>query len=158
MKTKVTDLLDIQYPIIQGDGLGGRASSGEAAVSEAGGFGDIKEQPMHRHSGCREQIRLAKKTDKPFGVNVMLMRALMQMRVAQVIAEGCKAVTTVPEIRKNIWRCGEKAGIRVIPVVAPLWLWQNVMEAVWGEDAVVAEGCESGGHVGGQPPWHWCPR
>ena len=146
MKTKVTDLLDIQYPIIQGGMAWVAEHHLAAAVSEAGGFGIIGAANAPAQ-WVREQIRLAKeKTDKPFGVNVMLMSPYAD-EVAQVIAEeGVKAVTTGagnPEKYMEMWK---KAGIRVIPVVASVALAKRMERC--GADAVVAEGCESGGHVG----------
>ena len=145
MKTKVTDLLDIQYPIIQGGMAWVAEHHLAAAVSEAGGFGIIGAANAPAQ-WVREQIRLAKeKTDKPFGVNVMLMSPYAD-EVAQVIAEeGVKAVTTGagnPEKYMEMWK---KAGIRVIPVVASVALAKRMERC--GADAVVAEGCESGGHV-----------
>ena len=146
MKTKVTDLLDIQYPIIQGGMAWVAEHHLAAAVSEAGGFGIIGAANAPAQ-WVREQIRLAKeKTDKPFGVNVMLMSPYAD-EVAHVIAEeGVKAVTTGagnPEKYMEMWK---KAGIRVIPVVASVALAKRMERC--GADAVVAEGCESGGHVG----------
>ena len=102
---------------------------------------------MHRHSGCGSRSGWQKRTtDKPFGVNVMLMSPYAD-EVAQVIAEeGVKAVTTGagnPEKYMEMWK---KAGISVIPVVASVALAKRMERC--GADAVVAEGCESGGHVG----------
>ena len=146
MKTKVTDLLDIQYPIIQGGMAWVAEHHLAAAVSEAGGFGIIGAANASAQ-WVREQIRLAKeKTDKPFGVNVMLMSPYAD-EVAQVIAEeGVKAVTTGagnPEKYMEMWKA---AGIKVIPVVASVALAKRMER--YGADAVVAEGTESGGHIG----------
>ena len=95
----------------------------------------------------RNEIREAKKlTDKPFGVNIMLMSPYAD-EVAKVVAEeGVKVVTTGagnPEKYMELWK---NAGIRVIPVVASVALARRMERA--GADAVVAEGCESGGHIG----------
>ena len=88
-----------------------------------------------------------KLTDKPFGVNIMLMSPYAD----EVAKSGCrgrrkKSLRRAQEIRRNIWNCGKNAGIRVIPVVASVALARRMERA--GADAVVAEGCESGGHIG----------
>ncbi len=146
MKTKITDLLGIKYPVFQG----GMAWVAEyhlaAAVSEAGGLGIIGAANAPAE-WVREQIRETKKlTDKPFGVNVMLMSPYVD-QVAQVIAEeGVSVVTTGagnPEKYMNLWK---EKNIKVIPVVASVALAKRMERC--GADAVVAEGCESGGHVG----------
>ena len=122
MKTEVTELLGIEYPIIQG----GMAWVAEyhlaAAVSEAGGFGLIGAASAPAE-WVREQIREVKKrTEKPFGVNIMLMSPYAD-EVAKVVAEeGVKAVTTGagnPEKYMGMWK---EAGIKVIPVVASVAL------------------------------------
>ncbi len=146
MKTKITELLGIKYPVFQG----GMAWVAEyhlaAAVSEAGGLGIIGAANAPAE-WVREQIRETKKlTDKPFGVNVMLMSPYVD-QVAQVIAEeGVSVVTTGagnPEKYMNLWK---EKNIKVIPVVASVALAKRMERC--GADAVVAEGCESGGHVG----------
>ncbi len=146
MKTKITDLLGIRYPVFQG----GMAWVAEyhlaAAVSEAGGLGIIGAANAPAE-WVREQIRETKKlTDKPFGVNVMLMSPYVD-QVAQVIAEEGVAVVTTgagnPEKYMNLWK---EKNIKVIPVVASVALAKRMERC--GADAVVAEGCESGGHVG----------
>lgn len=146
MQTELTRLLGIEYPIIQG----GMAWVAEyhlaAAVSEAGGLGLIGGANAPA-DWVRRQIREAKElTDKPFGVNVMLLNPHAD-EVARVVAdEGVKVVTTGagnPEKYMEMWK---QAGIRVIPVVASVAL-AKLMER-GGADAVVAEGCESGGHIG----------
>ena len=146
MKTEVTELLGIEYPIIQG----GMAWVAEyhlaAAVSAAGGLGLIGAASAPA-DWVRQQVREVKKlTDKPFGVNIMLMSPYAD-EVAQVVAEeGVKVVTTgagSPEKYMERWK---QSGIRVIPVVASVALAKRMERC--GADAVVAEGCESGGHVG----------
>ena len=146
MKTEVTELLGIEYPIIQG----GMAWVAEyhlaAAVSEAGGLGLIGAASAPAE-WVREQIREVKKrTEKPFGVNIMLMSPYAD-EVAKVVAEeGVKAVTTGagnPEKYMEMWKA---AGIKVIPVVASVALAKRMERC--GADAVVAEGTESGGHIG----------
>lgn len=146
MKTRITELLGIEYPIIQG----GMAWVAEyhlaAAVSNAGGLGLIGAASAPADV-VRSQIREAKKlTDKPFGVNIMLMNPNSE-EVAQVIVEeGIKVVTTGagnPAKFMSLWK---DAGVRVIPVVASVAM-ARLMERA-GADAVVAEGMESGGHIG----------
>lgn len=146
MQTEITRLLGIQYPIIQG----GMAWVAEyhlaAAVSEAGGFGIIGAASAPPEV-VRHQIKKVRElTDKPFGVNVMLMSPDAP-RVAQVVAEEkVKAVTTGagnPAAYMEMWK---NAGIKVIPVVAGVAMARLMEKA--GADAVVAEGTESGGHIG----------
>ena len=146
MKTEITELLGIEYPIIQG----GMAWVAEyhlaAAVSNAGGLGIIGAANAPA-DWVREQVREAKKlTDKPFGVNIMLMSPYAD-EIAKVVAEeGVKVVTTGagnPEKYMDLWK---SAGIRVIPVVASVALAKRMERC--GADAVIAEGCESGGHIG----------
>ena len=146
MQTEINNLLEIEYPIIQG----GMAWVAEyhlaAAVSEAGGFGLIGAANAPA-DWVRDQIRKTKElTDRPFGVNVMLMSPYAD-EVAQVIAEeGVKAVTTGagnPEKYMELWK---ERNIKVIPVVASVALAKRMERC--GADAVVAEGCESGGHIG----------
>ena len=117
-----------------------------AAVSQAGGLGLIGAASAPAE-WVREQIRETKKcTDKPFGVNIMLMSPYAD-EVAKVVAEeGVKVVTTgagSPEKYMEMWK---KAGVKVIPVVASVAMARRMERC--GADAVVAEGCESGGHVG----------
>ncbi len=156
METRVTKLLGIEYPIIQG----GMAWVAEyhlaAAVSEAGGFGLIGGASAPAEV-VREQIRKVKElTDKPFGVNVMLLSPHAD-EVAKVVAEeGVKAVTTGagnPEKYLDMWK---DAGIKVIPVVASVALAKRMER--YGADAVVAEGMESGGHIGFQTTMSLLPQ
>ena len=146
MQTELTRLLGIKYPIFQG----GMAWVAEyhlaAAVSEAGGLGIIGAANAPAE-WIREQIRETKKrTSNPFGVNVMLMSPHAEA-VAEVIAqEGVAAVTTGagnPEKYMDMWK---EKGIKVIPVVASVAMAKRMQRC--GADAVVAEGCESGGHIG----------
>lgn len=146
MRTEITELLGIQYPIIQGGMAWVAEHHLAAAVSEAGGLGLIGAANAPAE-WVREQIRAAKNlTKQPFGVNIMLMSPYAD-EVAQVVAEeGVKVVTTgagSPEKYMERWK---QSGIRVIPVVASVALAKRMERC--GADAVVAEGCESGGHVG----------
>ena len=146
MKTEVTELLGIEYPIIQG-GMAWVAEYHLAAgVSNAGGLGLIGAASAPAE-WVREQIREAKKlTDKPFGVNIMLM-SLYADEVAKVVAEeGVKVVTTGagnPEKYMKMWK---EAGVKVVPVVASVALAKRMERC--GADALVAEGTEAGGHIG----------
>ena len=146
MQTEVTRLLGIEVPVIQG----GMAWVAEyhlaAAVSNAGGLGLIGAASAPA-DWVRDQIRKAKElTKRPFGVNIMLMSPYAD-EVAQVVAEeGVKVVTTGagnPEKYMKLWK---KSGIKVIPVVASAALAKRMERC--GADAVVAEGCEAGGHIG----------
>ncbi len=146
MKTRITELLGIEYPIIQG----GMAWVAEyhlaAAVSNAGGLGLIGAASAPAEV-VREQIRKAKElTDKPFGVNVMLMNPNAE-EVAQVIVEeGVKVVTTGAGNPAKFMPLWKEAGVKVIPVVASVAMAKLMQRA--GADAVVAEGMEAGGHIG----------
>ena len=146
MKTEITELLGIEYPIIQGGMAWAAEHHLAAAVSNAGGLGLIGAASAPAE-WVREQVREAKKlTDKPFGVNIMLMSPYAD-EVAQVIVEeGVQVVTTgagSPEKYMKMWK---EAGVKVIPVVSSVALAKRMER--YGADAVVAEGCESGGHVG----------
>lgn len=146
MKTRVTELLGITYPIIQG----GMAWVAEyhlaAAVSNAGGIGLIGAASAPAE-WVREQIREVKKlTEKPFGVNILLMSPHADEIAKIVVEEGVKVVTTGagnPEKYMSMWK---EAGVKVIPVVASVALAKRMERC--GADALVAEGCEAGGHIG----------
>lgn len=146
MQTEVTRLLGIEVPVIQG----GMAWVAEyhlaAAVSNAGGLGLIGAASAPAE-WVRDQIRKAKElTDRPFGVNIMLMSPYAEEVAQVVVEEGVKVVTTGagnPEKCMEMW---EKAGVKVIPVVASAALAKRMERC--GADAVVAEGCEAGGHIG----------
>lgn len=146
MKTRVTELLGIEQPIIQGAMAWIADARLAAAVSNAGGLGIIAcgSAPL---SWVREQVELARSlTDKPFGVNIMLMNPdapeladlLVELKVP-VITTG--AGSPAPYIER--WK---EAGSKVVPVVASAALAKR-MERM-GADAVIAEGCEAGGHIG----------
>lgn len=146
MKTKVTELLGIEYPVIQGGMAWVGTHELASAVSNAGGLGIIGAGGAPA-SWVLEQIRSAKsETDKPFGVNLMLMNPEAD-EIAKIIAqEKVKVVTTgagSPGKYISMWK---EAGVKVIPVVASVAL-AKMMER-GGADAVIAEGMESGGHIG----------
>ena len=146
MKTRVTELLGIEKPIIQGGMAWVAESHLAAAVSEAGGFGIIGAANAPADV-VRNYIREAKQmTDKPFGVNIMLMSPYADEIAQVVVEEGVAAVTTGagnPEKYMEQWKA---AGIKVIPVVASVALARRMERC--GADAVVAEGPEYGGHIG----------
>ena len=146
MKTRVTELLGIEKPIIQGGMAWVAESHLAAAVSNAGGFGLIGAANAPADV-VRNYIHEARElTDKPFGVNIMLMSPFADDIAQLVTEEKVAAVTTGagnPEKYMAQWKA---AGIKVIPVIASVALAKR-MERV-GADAVVAEGTESGGHIG----------
>lgn len=146
MKTRITELLGIEYPVIQG----GMAWVAEyhlaAAVSAAGGLGLIGAASAPPEI-VREQVREAKKlTDKPVGVNIMLLNPNAEEVAKIVIEEGVKVVTTGAGNPVKFMEMWKSAGIKVIPVVASVAMAKMMERA--GADAVVAEGTESGGHIG----------
>lgn len=146
MKNRITELLGIEYPVIQGGMAWVAEHQLASAVSNAGGLGIIGAGGASADF-VREQIRKAKEvTDKPFGVNVMLMNPEADA-IAQVIAEeGVKVVTTGAGNPGKYMEMWKNAGVKVIPVVASVAM-AKLMER-GGADAVVAEGMESGGHIG----------
>lgn len=142
----ITDVLQIQYPIIQGGMAWVSEAYLAAAVSNAGGAGIIA-AGGRTEAFVREQIKLAKTlTDKPFGVNIQLM-AENKEQVIEVICEEKPAFVTlgagnpVPYIEKL-----KDVGIKVIPVVPNVKLAKRIEAA--GADAIVVEGMEAGGHIG----------
>lgn len=146
MKTRITELLGIEYPIIQGGMAWVAEHNLAAAVSEAGGLGLIGGANAPGEV-VREEIRKAREiTKKPFGVNVMLMSPHADDVARVVVEEGVKVVTTGagnPEKYMNMWK---EVGVKVIPVVASVAMAKRIERM--GADAVVAEGMESGGHIG----------
>lgn len=146
MKTRITQLLGIKYPVIQGGMAWVAEHHLAAAVSEAGGLGLLGGANAPGEV-IREEIRKTRKlTDKPFGVNVMLMSPHAQDVARVVVEESVSVVTTGagnPEKFMEEWK---RAGIKVIPVVASVALAKRMERS--GADGVVAEGYESGGHIG----------
>ena len=146
MKTRITEMLGIEYPIIQGGMAWVAEHHLAAAVSEAGGLGLIGGASAPGEV-VREEIRKAKElTKKPFGVNVMLMSPHADDVAKVVVEEGVKVVTTGAGNPAKYMKMWKEPGIIVIPVVASVAL-AKLMER-GGADAVVAEGTESGGHIG----------
>ncbi len=142
---RVCDLLDIKYPIFQGGMAWIADASLAAAGSEAGGIGIITGAAPTEW--VRNQIKEAKKlTDKPFGVNIMLMSE-NAAEIAELVCEENVAIVTTgagsPGKYMERWKANN---IKVIPVVASVALAKRMEKA--GADAIIAEGTESGGHVG----------
>ncbi|MGN0376078.1 MAG: enoyl-[acyl-carrier-protein] reductase FabK [Suilimivivens sp.] len=146
MRTRITELLGIQYPIIQGGMAWVAEHHLAAAVSQAGGLGIIGAASAPAEV-VREEIRKARElTDKPIGVNIMLMNPNAPEVVKVVIEEGVKVVTTGAGNPAKFMKEFKEAGVKVMPVVASVAM-AKMMERC-GADAVVAEGMESGGHIG----------
>ncbi len=147
MKTRITRLLDCEYPIIQGGMAWVAESTLAAAVTNAGGVGLIAggNAPIDY---LRDQIRKCRDAvgGKTFGVNVMLMSPNADDLAQLVIDEGVKVVTTGAGNPGKYMEAWKNAGVRVIPVVPSVALARRMERA--GADAVVAEGTESGGHIG----------
>ena len=146
MKTRITELLGIEYPVVQG-AMARIADGGLAgAVSEAGGLGIIACGGA-RPEWIREPVARARAlTSKPIGINVMLMDPRAS-EVAELVCElGVEVVTTGAGSPANYMKMWKEAGVKVVPVVASSALAAR-MERL-GADAVVAEGTEAGGHIG----------
>ena len=146
VKSELCELLGIRYPVFQGGMAWIADGKLAAAVSEGGGLGIIGAGNAPG-SYVREQIKIAKKlTNQPFGVNIMLLSPFAD-EVAQVVAEERVAVVTTgagnPSKYMKLWL---DAGIKVIPVVPSVAMAKLVTRL--GASAVIAEGGESGGHVG----------
>ncbi|MCI6995945.1 MAG: enoyl-[acyl-carrier-protein] reductase FabK [Eubacterium sp.] len=156
MKTRITDLLGIEYPIIQGGMAWVAEHHLAAAVSEVGGFGLIGAASAPAEI-VREEIRKAKAlTDKPFGVNIMLLNPNSEEVAKVVVEEGVKAVTTGAGNPEKFIPMFKEAGIKVIPVVASVAMAKRMER--YGADAVVAEGMEAGGHIGSQTTMALIPQ
>ena len=146
MKTRITDLLGIEYPIFQGGMAWVAEQHLAAAVSAAGGLGLLGGASAPGEV-VRDMIRdVRSMTERPFGVNVMLMSPYADDVAEIVIREGVKIVTTGAGIPDKYMKDWKAAGVRVIPVVASVGQ-ARLMERLEA-DAVVAEGMESGGHIG----------
>ncbi|WP_239256183.1 nitronate monooxygenase [Listeria ilorinensis] len=143
---KLTEQLGIHYPIIQGAMAQIAKAPLVAAVSNAGGLGIIASGGMSAED-LRAEIQKTKTlTDKPFGVNLMLMMTNIEELTEVIIEEGVKIITTGAGTPKSYMPKWKEAGIIVIPVVPSVMIAKR-MEKL-GADAVIAEGTEAGGHVG----------
>ena len=146
MSNVICEMLGIKYPIFQGAMAWVSDSSLAAAVSNAGGLGIIAGANAPAEH-IRNEIRKTKEmTDKPFGVNIMLLSENADELAKMVIEEGVKVITTGAGNPGKYMEAWKAAGIKVIPVVASVALAKRMERS--GADAVIAEGCESGGHVG----------
>ena len=143
---KINELLGTEFPIIQGGMANIATGAFAAAVSNAGALGLIGSGGMDAET-LRKEIRIAKAaTDKPFGVNLMLMNPHIDELAKVVVEEGVKAVTTGAGNPGKYVPAWKEAGIKVFPVVAAPILAKRLER--YDVDGFIAEGTESGGHVG----------
>lgn len=146
MKTRITEMLRIEYPVIQGGMAWVAEHHLAAAVSNAGGLGLIGAASAPAEV-VRDEIKKCRKlTNQPFGVNVMLLNPNADEVAQVIIEEGVKVVTTGAGNPSKYMEEWKAAGVKVIPVVASTAMAKMMERA--GADAVVAEGMESGGHIG----------
>ncbi len=146
IKSRICEILGIKYPIFQGGMAWIADASLASAVSNAGGLGLISSINAGTEA-VRNEIRKCKElTDKPFGVNIMLQAPNAGEIAQMVIEEGVKILTTGAGSPAQYMESWQAAGIKVIPVVASVALALK-MQSI-GATAVIAEGAESGGHVG----------
>lgn len=146
IKSKICEMLGIRYPVLQGGMAWVADARLAAAVSEAGGLGIIAGMNMNGEQLRAEIAKLRALTDKPFGVNVMLMSPYAAEVAAVVVEEDVPVLTTGAGNPLTYMKKWLEAGIKVIPVVASVALAQMVAKR--GASAVIAEGGESGGHIG----------
>lgn len=146
IKSRICEILGIRYPVFQGGMAWVADASLAAAVSNAGGLGLISSVNAGTEA-VRNEVRKCKQlTDKPFGVNIMLQAPNAGEIAQMVIEEGVKILTTGAGSPSQYMAAWKEAGISVIPVVASVALALKMQQI--GATAVVAEGAESGGHVG----------
>ncbi|MGC7846674.1 enoyl-[acyl-carrier-protein] reductase FabK [Desulforudis sp. 1088] len=146
IRTKLCDLLGIEYPVLQGGMAWVSDARLASAVSEAGGLGIIGTGHAPPDF-VRDQIRKAKEyTDKPFGVNVMLLSPFVEEVMKVILEEGVAVVTTGAGNPGKYVPALQARGTKVIPVVPSVALAKRLERAK--VDAVIAEGMESGGHIG----------
>lgn len=144
---KLNELLGTEFPIIQGGMANIATGEFAAACSNAGALGVIATGGMLEADLLRKQIRICKSlTDKPFGVNLMLMNPCADEMAQIIIEEGVQVVTTGAGSPGKYIPAWKEAGIKVLPVVAASILAKRLVNQ--GADAIIAEGMESGGHVG----------
>ena len=144
---KLNEILGTEFPFIQGGMANIATGEFAAACSNAGALGVIATGGMLKADLLREQIRICKSlTDKPFGVNLMLMNPCADEMAKIIIDEGVQVVTTGAGTPGKYIPAWKEAGVKVLPVVAASILAKRLVNA--GADAVIAEGTESGGHVG----------
>lgn len=146
IKSRICDMLGIRYPVFQGGMAWVADASLAAAVSDAGGLGLISSVNAGTEAVRNEIRKCRQMTDKPFGVNIMLQAPNADEIAQMVVEEGLRILTTGAGSPARYMEAWKAAGIKVIPVVASVALALKMQAA--GADAVVAEGAESGGHVG----------
>lgn len=139
-------MLGIKYPVFQGGMAWIADASLAAAVSNAGGLGLISSINTSTEAVREQIVRCRELTDRPFGVNIMLQAPNAAEVAAMLVKEGVKVVTTGAGSPVRFMQMWKEAGITVIPVVPSVAIAVKMQAA--GADAVVAEGAESGGHVG----------
>lgn len=145
-RTRLTDLLGIECPIIQGGMAWTATAELAAAVANAGGLGIIGAGQMPTDI-LRTEIRNAKLlTDRPFGVNLMLLTPHIDDIVQMVLEEGVSVVTTGAGNPGKYMAALKEQGIKVLPI-APSVALARRMESI-GADAIIGEGMEAGGHIG----------
>lgn len=146
MKNRICELLQIEYPLIQGGMAWVATAELAAAVANAGGAGLIAAGNAPADY-VRDQIHKARElTDKTFGVNVMLMSPYVEEVMAMLVEEKVKVITTGAGNPGKYIPALKEVGTIVIPVIPSVALAQKMQKS--GADAVVAEGCEAGGHIG----------
>lgn len=146
LRTRLTELLGIEHPVIQGGMAWTATAELAAAVSNAGGLGVIGAGHMPTEL-LREQVRLAKElTGRPFGVNLMLLTPHIDELVAMVLEEDVRVVTTGAGNPGPYMTSFKERGIKVLPIVPSVALAKR-LESI-GADAIIGEGMEAGGHIG----------
>ncbi len=144
---KLNELLGTEFPFIQGGMANIATGAFAAACSNAGALGVIATGGMLDPELLRKQIAICKQlTDKPFGVNLMLMNPCADEMAKIIVEEGVQVVTTGAGNPGKYIPAWKEAGVKVLPVVAASVLAKRLARA--GADAIIAEGTESGGHVG----------
>ena len=146
IKTDICDLLQIEYPILQGGMAWLGTAELAAAVSEAGGLGIIGAGHMPPDIFRNEIHKLKERTNKPFGCNIMLMSPFVKEVMEVVVEERVPVITTGAGNAGVYIPALKEIGTKVIPVVASVLLAKRLLRG--GIDAIIAEGTESGGHVG----------
>ena len=146
IKTDICDLLRIEYPILQGGMAWLGTAELAAAVSEAGGLGLIGAGHMPPDIFRNEIHKLKERTNKPFGCNIMLMSPFVKEVMEVVVEERVPVITTGAGNPGVYIPALKEIGTKVIPVVASVLLAKRLLRG--GIDAIIAEGTESGGHVG----------
>ena len=146
IKTDICDLLQIEYPIFQGGMAWLGTAELAAAVSEAGGLGLIGAGHMPPDIFRNEIYKLKERTNKPFGCNIMLMSPFVKEVMEVVVEERVPVITTGAGNPGVYIPALKEIGTKVIPVVASVLLAKRLLRG--GIDAIIAEGTESGGHVG----------